>query len=87
MYDWLGYVSGFFYIICYFPQISEIYCKKRNDLSNLFIYFQMVGGVFMLAYGILNTLLPVIILNITVLVCLSVILFGLRVRFASVPSE
>ena len=93
MYEWLGYIAGFFYIICYFPQIMEIYCKKTNDLNNFFIYFQMIGGVFMLSYGIINNLLPVVILNSTVLLFLFVILYGVKiysvrlVRLASVPSE
>ncbi|ANS04213.1 hypothetical protein [uncultured Mediterranean phage] len=90
MYEWLGYIAGFFYIICYFPQIMEIYYKKTNDLSNLFIYFQMIGGVFMLSYGIMNNLSPIIALNGTVLLFLSVILYGLKcysVRLVSIPSE
>ena len=90
MYDWLGYISGFFYIICYFPQISEIYCKKTNVLSNLFIYFQIIGAFFMLSYGIINNLLPIVILNSTVLLFLFVILYGVKIystSLASVPSE
>ena len=90
MYEWLGYIAGFFYIICYFPQIMEIYCKKTNDLNNFFIYFQMIGGVFMLSYGIMNNLSPIIALNGTVLFFLLVILYGVKiysVRLASVPSK
>ena len=90
MYEWLGYIAGFFYIICYFPQIMEIYCKKTNDLNNFFIYFQMIGGVFMLSYGIMNNLSPIIALNSTVLLFLGVILYGVKiysVRLASVPSK
>ena len=90
MYDWLGYIGGFFYVLCYLPQIMELYCKKTNNLNNLFVYFQILGGIFMLSYGFTNSIFPVIILNIITLVCLLIIIYGIKiysVRLASVPSE
>ena len=34
MYDWLGYIGGFFYVLCYLPQIMELYCKNVLYLVN-----------------------------------------------------
>ena len=76
MYDWIGFVAGFFYIICYLPQIAEIYYKQTDKLNNIFIYFQLCGASFMIAYSIMNHLLPIMILNITTFVLLCIIAIG-----------
>ena len=78
MYDWLGYVSGFFYVTCYIPQISEIFYKKTDKLNNVFIYLQVCGASFMIAYSLINNLTPILILNITTMVLLCIIVIGNR---------
>ena len=76
MYDWLGYTAGFFYVTCYIPQILEIFYKKTDKLNNLFLYLQLAGASFMIAYSIINDLLPILILNSITFMMLCIILRG-----------
>jgi len=59
----LGYIGGFFLVICYIPQIISISKNSDSILNIYFIYMQLTGITFMFVYGILNNLLPIIIIN------------------------
>ena len=77
-YDFLGYIGGFFYAICYIPQLYSMFCgNNNNDINIYYIYSQILGAGFMISYGILNQLLPIIILNIFTISCLIIILYKL----------
>ena len=78
-YDFLGYIGGFFYAICYIPQLYSMFCgdNNNNKINIYYIYSQGLGAGFMISYGILNQLLPIIILNIFSATCLIVILYKL----------
>ncbi len=62
-YDWIGYLAGFFYIICYIPQIYTLHHGKTDKLNIYMIFLQMLGAIGMTIYAILNNLMPIIILN------------------------
>ncbi len=78
-YDFLGYLGGFFYAVCFIPQLYSMF--RNNDNSNeiniYYIYCQLLGAGFMISYSILNQLLPIIILNVFTFICLVVILLKL----------
>ena len=50
---------------------------NNNDINIYYIYSQILGAGFMISYGILNQLLPIIILNIFTISCLIIILYKL----------
>ncbi len=72
-YDWIGYLAGFFYIICYIPQIYTLHRGKTDKLNIYMIFLQMLGAIGMTTYAILNNLMPIIILNSTATLLLIVI--------------
>ena len=59
----IGYIGGFFLVICYIPQIISISKNSDAILNIYFIYIQLTGITLMFVYGLLNNLLPIIIIN------------------------
>ena len=74
----LGYISGFFYIICYLPQIYNIWNKSSNKLDLRMIYLQGVAAILMTCYAILNKLYPILLLNTMTIVSVLLILWGAK---------
>ena len=72
-YDWIGYLSGFFFIICYIPQIYTLWNGNTNKLNIYMIILQLLGSIGMLTYAIINNLIPIIALNAASALCLVII--------------
>jgi uncharacterized protein with PQ loop repeat len=80
VYDFLGFIGGFFYAVCFIPQLYSMFCgKNNNDVNIYYIYCQILGASFMISYGTLNQLLPIIILNAFTLFCLLIVLYKLYI--------
>lgn len=77
----IGYIGAFFLTITLIPQILHtIKTKKVNDISFLFIGFQITTCLLFLIYGIMIQENPLIVSNGVVLLQL-IIFFGLKVRY------
>jgi uncharacterized protein with PQ loop repeat len=74
-YDWVGYIAGFFFIICYFPQIYTLWHGQTGQLNIYMIILQLLGAIGMTIYAILNSLIPIIVLNTTSVLCLAIIAY------------
>ena len=77
MYDYFAYIGGFFYLVCYMPQIYEIWHKKTNKINTPFISIQLFGAIFMTIYAYFNNLLPILCLNSCTMVFILIILYGI----------
>ena len=86
MYEFIGYIGGFFYAICYFPQIHDIFKKGTTKLNNIFLLMQFFGAICMIVYSTYNFLMPIFCLNIIALISIIVIYFGVR-RFENLPPQ
>ena len=80
MYEFLGYIGGFFYVICYFPQIYDIWYGNKNRINTPFFCIQIVAAGSMFAYAFLNKIWPILILNGLTLIFLSIILWGIKYK-------
>ena len=62
--DIIGYIGCFLLISSITPQIYKcIKTKCAEDLSSLYILFQIITCIFCLSYGIILNALPLIISN------------------------
>ena len=77
VYEYLGYISGFFYIVCFLPQIYTTWYGKSDKLSIYMVLLQMMGALFMISYAYLNQLYPILMLNGLTILCLLVIMLGM----------
>lgn len=75
MYDIIAYIGGIFYIICYFPQIYDLWYKTTKSINPAFFFLQLIGATLMIIYAYLNRLLPIICLNGTSILCIFIILY------------
>ena len=80
MYEFLGYIGGFFFIICYIPQIYDIWYGNQNRINTPFFCIQMVAAAAMFSYAFFNMLWPILILNGITLILLSIILCGIKYK-------
>ena len=78
MFDFLAYIGGFFYLVCYAPQIYDLWFEHTDRINTLFFIIQLFGAGFMTAYAYLNTLYPIIALNTSSIVCIFIILYGIK---------
>ena len=62
--DIVGYLGGIFIMISFIPQVIKSYRTKRvDDLSIWMIIATLIGTGFWLAYGILISSKPIMIMN------------------------
>lgn len=62
--DILGYSSTFIFIILFLPQIYKTTkSKSTNDLSFIFLFFNLVASILMISYSYLLSLVPILISN------------------------
>lgn len=73
--EFLGYIGGFFYAICYFPQLYSMWKGKNFDINIYYIISQIIGSSSMIAYASLNNIYPVLWLNFFSCVCLLIIIW------------
>ena len=77
MYDYLAYIGGLFYIICYAPQIYDIWFEHTDRINIPFFFIQLAGAIFMILYAYLNSLIPIICLNASAIFFILLILCGI----------
>jgi len=52
MLEWFGIIGGFIVVSSYLPQIIKLIKTKRSrDLSPLFLFFIMLGTLFLMIYS------------------------------------
>jgi MtN3 and saliva related transmembrane protein len=62
--DYIGYLAGVLTTFCYIPQIIRVFrLKSAKEISLLFTILLLVGVVVWLVYGILLSLVPIILWN------------------------
>tara|TARA_B100000029_G_C17408885_1_gene899946 strand:- start:448 stop:723 length:276 start_codon:yes stop_codon:yes gene_type:complete len=71
-----GWCGGFFYAICYLPQVLGTCKNKSPELNMNFIYLQFLGASSMFLYGLTNKLYPIMALNGYSWICLVLIMGG-----------
>jgi MtN3 and saliva related transmembrane protein len=75
--EYLGLVAGFLTTVALIPQILRVYrLKSAREISVLYNTFLLSGLVLWLIYGILLSLVPIIIWNIIGLVLTGLLLLA-----------
>lgn len=75
--DGLGYMGALLLAFLFIPQVWKVY--KRRDMKGLtasFLIIQLLAGIDFLLYGILSNSLPIIISNISTLVCILLLIYA-----------
>ncbi len=74
---YIGFIAGGLVTLGIIPQLIRIFkLKSAHDVSALFNIFLLLGMTFFLAYGILLSLMPVIIWNAIGMVLVTAVLYG-----------
>ena len=80
--DILGYIGAFFLVITLLPQVIYTYKRKKaEDISYIFLFFQVTTCLLFLSYGILLEENPLIIAN-SIVLCLNFVLVYFRIIYS-----
>lgn len=64
MLEWFGIIGGFIVVCSYLPQIIILYkTKSSKDISSLFVFFIMLGTLFLMIYSFYISDIIFIIIN------------------------
>jgi len=75
--DYIGLVAGGIVTLGLVPQVIRIFrLKSAHDISAIFNIAMLIGITMFLIYGILLSLLPLILWNIIGMLLLSILLYG-----------
>ena len=75
--DYLGFIGGGIVTLGIVPQVIRIFkLKSARDISAIFNLSLLVGMTMFFVYGIILTLLPLILWNSIGMVLISVLLYG-----------
>jgi MtN3 and saliva related transmembrane protein len=73
----MGLVAGLFTTGSIIPQVIQVFKRKSaGDISLLFNILFLLGGIFWLAYGIYDRLVPVIFWNTLSIMLVGALLIG-----------
>ena len=79
--DLIGYIGTFFLCITLIPQVYHTFkTKKVDDLSIMYISFQIISNGIYIYYGFLINALPIVICNCFVMIMSSSLCFA-KYRF------
>ncbi len=79
--EYLGYIGGVLTTFCYIPQIIRVFkLKSAKEISLLFTVMLLIGIICWLFYGILLSLVPIILWNSIALV-MSVVLLYAKLKY------
>ena len=77
MSQYLGYIGGLLTTFCYVPQIVRVFkLKSAKEISLLYTVLILAGSTIWLVYGIMLSLIPVILWNAIGVVMVSTLLFA-----------
>ena len=77
MSEYLGYIGGVLTTFCYVPQIVRVFrLKSAKEISLPFTIMLLIGVVIWLMYGILLSLVPIILWNSIGVVVVILLLFA-----------
>jgi len=77
----LGFIAGAFTTFGFIPQVYRIFrLKSAHEISLSFTIAYLAGGIFWLAYGIVDGLFPVIIWNV-IAVSITFLLFFTKLKY------
>ena len=64
MTEYFGYLAGALTTVCYIPQVIRVFrLKSTREISLLFTILLLIGVAIWLVYGILLSLVPMILWN------------------------
>ena len=90
MLKWFGIIGGFIVVSSYLPQIIKlIKTKSSRDISSLFVFFIMLGTLFLMIYSfyISDTIFIIINATASTMAAIVLILSVLYKRRADVENE
>ena len=77
MSEYLGYIGGIFTTFCYVPQVIRIFrLKSAKEISLPFTLMLLIGTMIWLCYGIILSLVPIILWNSIGIVIIASLLFA-----------
>lgn len=77
----LGLAAGFFITVSFVPQILRVVkLRSAREISVLFTLTQLLGLALWLSYGIILSLLPVILTNL-ILTLFVLMLLGAKLKY------
>jgi MtN3 and saliva related transmembrane protein len=75
--EFLGFLGGALTSLGYIPQLVRIFkLKSAHEISLPFTFAFLVGALCWLTYGILSSLMPVIIWNSAGVILLCILVYG-----------
>jgi MtN3 and saliva related transmembrane protein len=75
--EYLGYLGGFLTTVCYIPQVIRIFkLKSAKEISLLFTILLLVGVASWFVYGIVLSLVPIVLWNGIGLVIVLLLLYA-----------
>jgi MtN3 and saliva related transmembrane protein len=75
--EYLGYIGGVLTTFCYVPQIVRVFrLKSAKEISLPFTIMLLTGVIIWLLYGILHSLVPIILWNSIGVVVVILLLFA-----------
>ena len=73
----LGFIGGMFLVVGFIPQVYVVFkSKKVDDISLLFIIFQIITCVILMSYTMIIKALPLFIANTGILTQLLMLLYA-----------
>ena len=73
----LGFIGGMFLVVGFIPQVYVVFkSKKVDDISLLFIIFQIITCVILMSYTMIINALPLFIANTGILTQLLMLLYA-----------
>lgn len=74
--NWCGIIAAIIATLSFFPQVLRAWrTQSVHDLSWSWILMFCVSNALWVVYGLIFGLLPIIIANITILFCMSYVLY------------
>lgn len=75
--DYIGFVAGGIVTLGIVPQVMRIFkLRSAHDISTLFNLAFLLGMTLFLIYGIILSLLPLILWNSIGMILISILLYG-----------
>lgn len=77
-----GYLAATTLLVTLIPQIIKTIKKKKvDDISYVFVFLQVLTGIFFLIYGLLLKENPIIIAN-SLLLTQTILMLGLKIKYS-----
>ena len=75
--DILGFIGGMFLVVGFIPQVYVVFKNKKiDDISLLFIIFQIITCIILMSYTLIIKALPLFIANTGIIIQLIMLLYA-----------